>query len=157
MPRLNGSGVGRNLARGCAYSVLMLADSDSSRDLVIVFSDGLDTESILTAHRASEAARRTDAAIYGVTAGGRPGSDFVKGLVHQTGGESLRRSRQPSISLQKTFAGIVDEFRRRRPPASHHAGATATGWHRLQVRVSKDDGYGSVAPEHPAGITHAGR
>ena len=94
-----------------AYSALMLAGSDSSRDLVIVFSDGLDTESILTADRVLETARRTDAVIYGVTAGSSGRVGFVKGLVDQTGGQSLEIP--SAIDLQKTFAGIVDEFRRR--------------------------------------------
>lgn len=128
---LSASG-GTSLVDG-AYSALMLAGSDSSRDLVIVFSDGLDTDSILSADRVLEIARRTDAVIYGVTAGSSGRIGFVKGLVDQTGGQSLEIP--SAIDLQKTFAGIVDEFRRRYVLSFTPRGVTATGWHRLQVRV----------------------
>ena len=116
-----------------AYSALMLAGSDSGRDLVIVFSDGLDTDSILTADRVLDTARRTEAVIYGVTAGSSGRIGFVKGLVDQTGGQSLEIP--SAIDLQKTFAGIVDEFRRRYVLSFTPRGVSATGWHRLQVRV----------------------
>ena len=116
-----------------AYSALMLSGSDSGRDLVLVFSDGLDTDSILAPERVLETARRTDAVIYGITAGSSGRVGFVKDLADQTGGLSLELP--SAVDLQKVFAGVVQEFRKRYVLSFTPRGVTATGWHRLQVRV----------------------
>jgi len=39
------------------------------------------------------------------------------------------------MDLQKAFVGILDEFRRRYVLSFTPRGVSATGWHRLQVRV----------------------
>ena len=115
------------------YAALMLAGSDAGRDLVVVFSDGLDTDSILTADRVLEAARRTDAVVYGVTAGSSGRLGFLKTLSDQTGGQSLEIA--SSTDLQKSFVAILDEFRQRYVLSFTPRGVSDTGWHRLQVRV----------------------
>jgi VWFA-related protein len=116
-----------------AYSALMLAGRDAGRDLVVVFSDGLDTSSILPPARVLESARRSDAVVYGVTAGSSGKAGFIKILSEQTGGQSLEIF--STIDLQKTFVGILDEFRRRYVLSFTPRGVSGTGWHRLQVRV----------------------
>ena len=116
-----------------AYSALMLAGRDAGRDLVVVFSDGRDTASILPAERVLESARRSDAVVYGVTAGSSGTVGFVSSLSEQTGGQSLEIS--STMDLQKAFVGILDEFRRRYVLSFTPRGVSATGWHRLQVRV----------------------
>jgi VWFA-related protein len=116
-----------------AYSALMLAGRDAGRDLVVVFSDGLDTSSILPADRVLESARRSDAVVYGVTAGSSGKVGFVKALSDQTGGQSLEIS--STMDLQKAFVGILDEFRRRYVLSFMPRGVSNTGWHRLSVRV----------------------
>ena len=116
-----------------AYSALMLAGRDAGRDLVVVFSDGRDTASILPAQRVLESARRSDAVVYGVTAGSSGKVGFVSSLSEQTGGQSLEIS--STMDLQKAFVGILDEFRRRYVLSFTPRGVSATGWHRLQVRV----------------------
>jgi VWFA-related protein len=116
-----------------AYSALMLAGRDAGRDLVVVFSDGLDTSSILSADRVLESAQRSDAVVYGVTAGSSGKVGFVRRLSDQTGGQSLEIS--STMDLQKTFVGILDEFRRRYVLSFTPRGVSSTGWHRLSVRV----------------------
>jgi len=116
-----------------AYAALMLAGADAGRDLVLVFSDGLDTESILPADRVLESARRSDAIVYGITTGGSGRSGFVKELSEQTGGKSLEIA--GTTDLQKTFLDILDEFRRRYVLSFTPRGVSSTGWHRLQVKV----------------------
>jgi VWFA-related protein len=116
-----------------AYSALMLAGRDAGRDLVVVFSDGLDTSSILPADRVLESARRSDAVVYGVTAGSSGKVGFVRALSDQTGGQSLEIS--STMGLQKAFVGILDEFRRRYVLSFMPRGVSSTGWHRLSVRV----------------------
>ena len=116
-----------------AFSALMLAGRDAGRDLVVVFSDGLDTGSILSRERVLESARRSDAIVYGVTAGNSGKVGFVSSLSEQTGGQSMEIS--STMDLQKTFVGILDEFRRRYVLSFTPRGVSGTGWHRLQVRV----------------------
>ena len=116
-----------------AFSALMLAGRDAGRDLVVVFSDGLDTSSVLPPHRVLESARRSDAVVYGVTAGNSGKAGFVRSLSEQTGGQSLEIF--STMDLQKTFVGILDEFRRRYVLSFTPRGVSGTGWHRLQVRV----------------------
>ena len=124
---------GRTLLVDGTYSALTLSGSDAGRDLVLVFSDGLDTDSILTPDRVLEAARRTGAVLYGITAGSSGRVGFIKDLTDQTGGQSLEIP--SAVDLQKVFAGVVDEFRRRYVLSFTPRGVAATGWHRLQVRV----------------------
>lgn len=116
-----------------AYSALMLAGRDAGRDLVVVFSDGLDTSSVLPPDRVLESARRSDAVVYGVTAGSSGKVGFVRSLSDQTGGQSLEIS--STMDLQKTFVGILEEFRRRYVLSFTPRGVSGSGWHRLQVRV----------------------
>jgi VWFA-related protein len=116
-----------------AYAALMLAGRDAGRDLVVVFSDGLDSSSILPPGRVLESARRSDAVVYGVTAGNSAKVGFVSSLSEQTGGQSLEIS--STMDLQKTLVGILDEFRRRYVLSFTPRGVSTTGWHRLQVRV----------------------
>jgi VWFA-related protein len=116
-----------------AFSALMLAGRDAGRDLVVVFSDGLDTGSILSRERVLDSARRSDAVVYGVTAGNSGKVGFVSSLSEQTGGQSMEIS--STMDLQKTFVGILDEFRRRYVLSFTPRGVSGTGWHRLQVRV----------------------
>lgn len=116
-----------------AYAALMLAGRDAGRDLVVFFSDGLDTGSILPPERVLESARRSDAIVYGVTAGSSGKTGFVRSLSEQTGGQSLELF--STMDLRKTFLGILDEFRRRYVLSFTPRGVSGTGWHRLQVRV----------------------
>jgi VWFA-related protein len=116
-----------------AYAALMLAGSDAGRDLVMVFSDGLDTDSVLGAARVLDTARRTDAVVYGVTAGNSGRVGFVSDLSRLSGGQSIEIA--ADIDLQKAFAGIVEQFRRRYVLSFTPRGVSGSGWHRLQVRV----------------------
>lgn len=114
-----------------AYAGLTLAGADTGRDLLLVFSDGVDTASILPADRVLEAARRTDVTVYGVTI--RGAEAFLKELSEDTGGRAV--AIQSTTDLQKTFLAILDEFRQRYVLSFTPRGVPNSGWHRLQVRV----------------------
>jgi VWFA-related protein len=94
-----------------AYAGLTLAGADAGRDLLLVFSDGVDTVSVLPAARVLEAARRTDVTVYGVTIRGEGHGEFLDDLSSDTGGRSVEI--QSTTDLQKTFLAILEEFRRR--------------------------------------------
>ena len=116
-----------------AYAGLTLAGADAGRDLLLVFSDGVDTVSLLPAARVLEAARRTDVTVYGVTIRGEGYGEFLKDLSGDSGGRAVEI--ESTTDLQKTFLAILEEFRRRYVLSFTPRGVSTTGWHRLQVRV----------------------
>jgi VWFA-related protein len=115
------------------YAAMTLAGSDAGRDLLLVFSDGVDTASFLSPERVLESARRTDATVYSVTVRGSGRSPFLRDLSEQTGGNVIEIA--STTGLQKTFVGILDEFRQRYLLSYTPRGVSRDGWHRLQVRL----------------------
>ena len=115
------------------YAGLTLAGADAGRDLLLVFSDGVDTVSFLPPSRVLEAALRTDVTVYGVRAQGARRGEFLEELSAATGGRTVEIA--STTDLQKTFVAILDEFRQRYVVSFTPRGVSSTGWHRLQVRV----------------------
>ena len=115
------------------YAGLTLTGSDTGRDLLLVFSDGVDTVSLLPPARVVEAARRTNVTVYGVTIRGVRQNDFLKDLSTSSGGRAVEI--QSATDLQTTFVDILDEFRQRYVLSFSPRGVSRTGWHRLEVRV----------------------
>lgn len=116
-----------------AYAGLTLAGQDAGRDLLLIFSDGVDTVSLLPAARVLEAARRTEVTVYGVSVRGGGRGEFVRRLSEDTGGRAIEI--QATTDLQKAFVAILDEFRQRYVLSFTPRGVSPTGDHRLQVRV----------------------
>jgi VWFA-related protein len=117
-----------------SYSALLLGDAESGRSLVMVFSDGGDTASFLTAAGVLKTARRIDAVVYGVTATSSPNrSTFLRDLSVETGGRLLNID--TTARLEETLLRIVEEFRHRYVIGFTPRGVARTGWHRLDVRV----------------------
>jgi VWFA-related protein len=115
------------------YAAMTLAGSDAGRDLLLVFSDGLDTASFLAPAKVLESARRNDATVYSVSVRGSGRSSFLQDLSEQTGGTGIEIA--STTDLQKTFVSILDEFRQRYLLSYTPRGVSRDGWHRLQVRV----------------------
>lgn len=114
-----------------AYGAMLMAESESARGLVVVFSDGFDVSSWLTADRVLDAARRLDAVVYGVSIRGtRP--RFLEDLTDHTGGRLLDVE---SRNLGSTFLNVLNEFRDRYVLSYSPRGVKPGGWHRLEVRV----------------------
>ena len=114
------------------FAGLTLAGSDTGRDLLLIFSDGVDTASVLSPARVLDAARRTDVTVYGVSVRGTE-SAFLGDLSRDTGGRAI--AIESTTDLQKTFVSILEEFRQRYVLSFTPRGVSNTGWHRLQVRV----------------------
>lgn len=112
-----------------AYAAMMLGASDIGRDLVILFSDGLDTASWLPAASVLESAKRADVVVYGVSAQGN--APFLRELSGLTGGSSFEVD---SKELRAQFLAILEEFRQRYL-VSFSPAVSTPGWHRLDVRV----------------------
>jgi VWFA-related protein len=115
------------------YAALVLGGSRTGRPLVIVFSDGADTASFLSADLVLDTARRAGSVVY-VVASVRDGDNsFLDSLVQLTGG---RRLEVASIErLSDAFAEILDESRERYLLSYTPTGVRPGGWHEIVVRV----------------------
>lgn len=142
---------GSTALRDGAYAGLALRAVESTRTLLLVFSDGVDTASFLEEPRVLEIARRSDATIYGIGVRDAPpptirgpvrfaaprvqmatDDRFLTKLAEETGGRLLRADRNRDITA--TFERVLEEFNSRYilgfAPKS-----TTPGWHSLEVRL----------------------
>jgi Ca-activated chloride channel homolog len=125
-------GSGKTALIDAAYAVMMLGESDVGRSLMIVFSDGVDTASWLSADAVLETARRSDVIVYGVEIG-TAGRSFSKDLSNTTGGRAI--AIESTKDLAATFRAILEEFRTRYLVSYSPQGVVPGGWHRLDVRI----------------------
>jgi VWFA-related protein len=115
-----------------SYEGLMMSEADSGRSLLIVFTDGVDTASWLTADAVLDTARRSDVVVYGVEVGAR-GPSFLRNLAERSGGRLL--DIDSTKDLNAAFHTILEEFRQRYLISYSPRSVGAGGWHRLDVRV----------------------
>ncbi len=116
-----------------SYAGLIVAESNSGRPLLIIFSDGLDTTSWLTSEAVIDTAKRTETVVYAVSAGRVPNMTFLRDLSKYTGGSLFEV--ESTKNLRATFVSILDEFRQRYLVTYSPGGVPRAGWHRLEVRV----------------------
>jgi Ca-activated chloride channel family protein len=116
-----------------AYATLMLDPQDGGRNLLLIFSDGLDTASWLTPEGVLDSAKRSAFVVYGVSSRGPEDSKFLEDLTELTGGTTLKI--ESTRDLSATFLKILDEFRQRYLISYSPTGVANSGWHRLEVRV----------------------
>jgi Ca-activated chloride channel family protein len=134
--------------RDAAFAGLALRESDPGRTLLLIFSDGADTSSWLTTPKVIETAKRTDAVVYAVvvpeqraiwTGQGRgiatvkDAGKFLDSLTEETGGRALFAS--SNSDLRATLTKTLAEFRDRYVLSYTPSGVSATGWHRLDVKL----------------------
>jgi VWFA-related protein len=115
-----------------AYGAMLLSESDSGRPLVVIFSDGVDTASFLSASAVLETARRSNAVVYAVTNVPRRDA-FLDELCARSGGRLI--DVREVADFRATFLGLLEEFRHRYLISYTPAGVDQPGWHDLQVRV----------------------
>jgi VWFA-related protein len=115
------------------YAAITLGESDAGRALVIVFSDGVDTASWLSADALLDAAKRSDAVVYAVSARSRRDPAFLRDVTSLTGGRLFEVEK--TVTLGAIFVGVLEEFRRRYLVSFTPRGVEKDGWHRLEVRV----------------------
>ena len=161
LARLSASGA--TSLRDAVFSALALRQDDPGRTLVLVFSDGNDTSSWLSAAKVLEAARRTDAVVYAIgirqqatvralmpdrqygapMVGDRTLTieqvgDFLRRVTDETGGRTLFAS--TDADLTSAFAQTLEEFRNRYVLSYAPSGVSATGWHQLDVKLKARKG-----------------
>jgi len=126
-------GVGETAMVDATYAALVLAGEDAARGLVILFTDGDDTSSILTPASVLESARRADAVVYPVVANKSAAPRFLNDLCKATGGRLMRVGSMSK--LRDAFLLILEEFRHRYLLSYTPTGVAKGGWHPLTVRV----------------------
>jgi VWFA-related protein len=117
-----------------AYAGITVADSAAGRGLVIVFSDGRDTASWLSERAVIDAARRSNAVLYGVAAGAR-NTSFLRELTAATGGRLFEV--ESTRNLRGVFLAALEEFRHRYLVSYSPQGVAKGGWHKVEVRVKR--------------------
>jgi VWFA-related protein len=115
------------------YAAIMLDPANGGRDLLLIFSDGLDTASWLTAEPVLDSAKRSDVVVYGVSSRSLADSKCLEDITDITGGATLNIA--STKDLATTFLKILDEFRQRYLISYSPTGVSKDGWHRLDVRV----------------------
>ena len=115
------------------YAAMMLAESDVGRGLVIVFSDGLDTASWLTADMVLNTAKRSDVVVYAVSVQSRLKPEFLRDLTAASGGRLYEIEKTANLST--VFLGVLEEFRHRYLISYTPNGVDRGGWHQLDVGI----------------------
>ena len=127
-------GAGMTSLIDASHAGMVIGESDVGRSLLILFSDGIDTSSWLSAESVLETARRGDVVVYSVDIGERL-TNFTRELTEATGGRGI--AIESTKDLSSTFTRILEEFRMRYLISYSPQGVSASGWHRLEVRVKR--------------------
>jgi Ca-activated chloride channel family protein len=125
-------GAGLTSLIDASHAGMMIGESDVGRSLLILFSDGVDTSSWLSAESVLDIARRSDVVVYSVEIG-EARAHFTRELSEVTGGRLL--AIESTQDLSATFIRILEEFRMRYLISYSPQGVSGAGWHRLDVRV----------------------
>jgi VWFA-related protein len=115
------------------FAAAAAGQSDDGRNLVVLFSDGVDTASWLSADQVLTSLRRGNVVVYGVASRDGRSADFVRDVGRQTGGDMVEV--EFTRDLEGKFAAILEEFRQRYLISYTPAGAERAGWHEVVVRV----------------------
>jgi VWFA-related protein len=138
------------------FAALALRETDEGRTLLLLFSDGRDTSSWLTARKLIDSARRTDVVIYPVTirtvmplvtVEGKamvrllrpePSERLLEALAEDTGGRVVYASDEAAV--EATFLEVLREFRQRYVLSYEPTGVSDDGWHTIEVKLRGTSG-----------------
>jgi VWFA-related protein len=153
-------GRGPTAIRDAVHLALQLRPDDESRPVVLVFTDGQDTSSWLSASDVVASARRSGVVIHAVSlveqqtkvveAGqpslpqDSPAAAFLDRLVAAAGGRHW-----PAVSsndLRPLFVRALDEMRARYLLSFYPQGVTQEGWHDLKVTLKRGRGDVTARP-----------
>lgn len=125
---------GGTAVRDAVYAGLRARDASERRTAVVVFSDGLDNLSWLAAADVIEAARRSQAIVYAVSArvNGERSDTFLRDVAAATGGRLFTVS--DAKGLRSSFLDVLEDIRSRYVLRFSPSPGSA-GWHSLQVRL----------------------
>jgi VWFA-related protein len=126
------------------YAGLAISDVEDARPLLVVFSDGLDNMSWMSADAVEKAARRANAVVYGVSVAAQQSfdgkadyakgqTDFLDHVAATTGGRLIKAD--TTNKLPAAFDEILREFRTRYLLTYSPHRVDAPGWHNISVKV----------------------
>lgn len=117
------------------YAALRLREPGPRRTAIVVFSDGVDNLSWLTASEVVEAASRSEAIVYGVAVRERSErkEPFLRDVVRATGGQLFEVTSEHD--LRSRFLAVLSDIRSRYVLSYAPRGVDAAGWHALEVRL----------------------
>jgi Ca-activated chloride channel homolog len=122
---------GSTALRDAVQIALDLRPRDRTRTLLLVFTDGQDTSSWLSASAVLDSARRAAIVVHVV----RVQSDaFLDQLAKATGGRTW--SATSDRQLRELFTGALDEMRARYLVTYTPRGVSKPGWHELKVKLT---------------------
>ncbi len=141
-------GSGSTALRDALAAALLARAPTRRRTAVVVFSDGADNVSWLSAAAVSELARRGDAVVYAVLVrSSDPGTDasreFLSDLADATGGRMFEARRDSD--LRDTFLILLHHLRGRYL-LTYTPASTRAGWHRLELRLRHEKGHVLARP-----------
>lgn len=121
------------------YAALRLREPGPRRLAILVFSDGLDNISWLTAEEVVKAASRSDAIVYGVAVRqrGDPKESFLGDVCRGTGGRLFEI--ESERDLRARFLDVLGDIRSRYV-LSFSPGPGGAGWHAIDVRLKRAKG-----------------
>jgi VWFA-related protein len=117
------------------FAGIVVGESDVGRGLLVVFTDGADTSSLLTHDAVLDVARRTDIVAYAAVVGLWGRRSTLSDIVAQTGGSVFEI--ESVGDLPPVFLKILQEFRQRYVLSYVPTGVGQGGWHRIDVRVTR--------------------
>jgi len=137
------------------YAGLVLAEASPNPPMIVIFSDGRDTFSWLSADAVLATAKRNGAVVYAVSTARLPIKTFLRDLSSITGGSLFEI--ESTRDLPSVFLSILNEFRQRYLLTYTPQGVIESGWHKLEVRVKSRSanvrarqGYMRISPAPPA-------
>lgn len=135
---LLGQPQGRTALFDAMTAALIRPTNPGYRQMTIVLTDGVDTESVLGDHTVREIAKRTEAAIsvVAVTRGGSvPHRAFFEGITDTTGGLLLIVDQ--GLDVDSAFGRAFTEHRASYLVRYSRTGVASPGWHDISVRVMR--------------------
>jgi Ca-activated chloride channel family protein len=123
------------------YAALRLREPGPRRTAVVVFGDGIENISWLTASEVVEAASHSEAIVYGVAVRqqGERRQPFLRDIVRATGGRLFEA--ESERDLRARFLDVLSDIRSRYVLSYAPDGVDiAAGWHTLDVRLTRAKG-----------------
>ncbi len=126
-------GYGHTTMRDAVFLALRATPPDTTRPLLLVFTDGLDTSSWLSQDDLLESVRRANLVIHAITVG--PYQPFLRQLTHEAGGRTWSAS--SNRDLQELFRRAIRDMRDRYVLTYTPSGVSRPGWHALGVKLAR--------------------
>jgi VWFA-related protein len=126
---------GATSLRDALFLALQTTPHEATRPLLLIFTDGADTSSWLSADEVLESVRHANVVIHAVSFGSHP---FLKQATQEAGGRIWSAS--SNRDLQKLFSRAIRDMRDRYILTYTPDGVSRSGWHALSVRLARTDG-----------------